>query len=128
MGGVNACSVASEDLIRRIERLGRAFRAKGMESQARRLRVFWLAARHGLLSGKNELNVQWSEAHLDDWLRTLRLPPFEHEIEVQPRGAGCPSCPRPMGAVPSSRTVLVWPEGARFRCDECGREWLELGV
>lgn len=113
-------------LLQRIEALGRAFRAKGMTSQARRLRIFWLAARHGLLSGKNELDVHWSEAHLTDWLRTLRLPPHENELELRAKGSGCPACPRPFGAVPSTRTVLVWPEGARLRCDGCGREWLEL--
>jgi len=109
-----------------VTRLGEAFRERGMDEQVRRLRLFWLAAKHGLLKGRNELDVRWSEAHVIDWMKTLRLPPFEQTLPLRAQGQGCPTCPPEPGQVPSGRVELVFPEGTRLRCESCGAQWLEL--
>lgn len=113
-------------LLSLIRRLGEEFARRGMPEHTRGLRLFWLAARHGLLKGKNELDVRWSEAHLLDWLEALRLPPYDAVLPVRAKGAGCPKCGAEPGLVPSGRTVLVFPGGVKMRCQGCAQAWLEL--
>jgi hypothetical protein len=105
--------------------LGEEFSRREMHDHVQRLRVYWLAARHGLLKGRNELDVKWSEAHLVDWLQVLQLAPYQGVLPVRAPGQGCPRCGLEQGLIPSGRTVLVFPGGAKFRCGECGCEWLE---
>ncbi len=97
-----------------------------MTEHTRRLKLYWLAARHGLLKGRNELDVKWSEAHVVDWLEALQLPPYDGSLAVRAKGAGCPTCGQGPGTTPSGRTVLVFPGGAKMRCQVCGQSWLEL--
>lgn len=114
-----------ELLLEHIARLGEAFRSRGMEEHLRRLRVYWLAVRHGLTKGRRELDVKWSEAHLVSWMQALQVPPYEHALEVRRAGGGCPSCGAGQGTVPSVQTELVFPGGSRMACRGCGRLWLE---
>lgn len=118
-------SASNARLLELVTRLGAAFRARGMEEHARRLRLYWLAARHGLLKGRNELDVTWSEAHVVDWLKALGVPPFEGALPVRAPGSGCPACPVEPGVVPSARVDLVFPGGARLKCTTCGGQWVE---
>lgn len=123
------CSVIVVDrmtLLSLIRRLGEEFARRDMPEHTRRLRLFWLAARHGLLKGQNELDVRWSEAHLLDWLEALRLPPYDVALPARAKGAGCPKCRAEPGLVPSGRTVLVFPGGVKMRCQVCAQAWLEL--
>jgi hypothetical protein len=113
-------------LLELARRLGEEFSRREMHEHVQRLRVYWLAARHGLLRGRNELDVKWSEAHLVAWLEALQLPPYQAVLPVQAPGAGCPRCGAEPGLIPSGRTVLVFPGGARFRCGGCGAEWLAM--
>jgi hypothetical protein len=122
------CSVSGvnpQALLELVQRLGEEFSRREMHDHVRRLRVFWLAARYGLLERRNELDVKWNEQHLVDWLAALRLPPYEGALPVRDKGAGCPRCGLEPGVIPSGRTVLVFPGGAKFRCQGCGAEWLE---
>jgi len=109
-----------------VARLGEEFRRRGMREHVRRLRLYFLAVRHGLLKGPNELDVRWSESHVVEWMKAFRLPPFEAALEVRPPGGGCPRCGLAQGTVPSGRTELVFPGGAKLRCQSCGGAWLEL--
>jgi hypothetical protein len=118
--------VNRETLLSLIHRLGEEFARRDMPEHTRRLRLFWLAARHGLLKGQNELDVKWSEAHLLDWLEALRLPPYDGALPVRAKGAGCPRCGCEPGVLPSGRTVLVFPGGVKMRCQACAQAWLEL--
>ena len=114
------------ELLALICRLGAEFRRRGMSEHLRRLRVYYLAVRHRLTRGRNELDVRWSEAHVLDWLRALQVPPYDRAWPVRPRGSGCPTCGVAQGETPSGRTELVFPGGTKLRCRECGASWLEL--
>ncbi len=109
-----------------VARLGEEFRRRGMTDHLRKLRLYWLAARHELLTRRNELDVRWNEAHVVAWLEAFRLPPYEGALPVRRKGAGCPRCGVAQGAVPTGRTELVFPGGARLKCQACGGCWLEL--
>jgi len=113
-------------LLELVTTLGAAFRERGMEEHLRRLRLYWLATRYGLLKGRNELDVKWSEAHVIDWMKTLRLAPFEGAYTERKPGSGCPACPSEPGMIPSARVDLVFPGGARLKCNGCGAQWVEL--
>lgn len=92
-----------------------------MDQHVRDLRIYYLALRHRLTSNKLQLN--WSEAFVIEWMKTLRVPPFERSYPLRARGAPCPSCPDT--AASSVCTDRVFPGGARMRCQNCGCEWLE---
>lgn len=113
-------------LLEHILALGDAFKRRGMDEHVRRLRLYFLAVRHGLTKGRRELDVKWSEAHLVAWMQTLQVPPYERALELRKPGGGCPSCGAGQGTVPSVQTELVFPGGARMACRGCGRLWLEL--
>jgi hypothetical protein len=121
-----SCDMDRRELLSRVTRLGRAFRALGLEDQAHRLRLYWLAVRHGVVRGRNEVDVKWNEKLVEQWLEALRLPPFEDALPVRAAGAGCGRCGVAQGTVPSGRTELVFPGGARLKCQTCGQVWLEL--
>ena len=109
-----------------VARLGEEFRRRGMTEHVRLLKLYFLDVRHRLLRGPNELDVRWSESHVVDWMKALRLPPFESALPVRWPGAGCSRCGIAQSTVPSGRTELVFPGGARLRCQSCGDRWLEL--
>jgi len=113
--------VRREELLRHVTQLGRAFRARGMNQHLRDLRVYYLALRRRLTSDKLQLN--WSEAFVIDWMKTLRVPPYENTYPLRAHGAPCPKCPTAEGA--SIVTDRLFPGGARMRCQSCGSEWLE---
>lgn len=113
------------DLIPLVEKLGRAFAGRGMEEHARRLRVYYLALKHGLADGRGELDVRWGEQLVIDWMKTLQLPPYERALPSLPRGSRCPSCQD--GRVGDLKTEMNFPGGARMRCAVCGTSWIERG-
>src|SRR5512146_243652 len=78
-----------EELLPLVVELGRALRERGMQAHLAKLRVYYFAVQRGLTSGAHELDVRWSERFVLDWLKTLRVPPFEDAIPVRPRASGC---------------------------------------
>jgi hypothetical protein len=92
-----------------------------MEQHLRDLRVYYLAIRHRLTS--NKLQVNWSEAFVIEWMKILRVHPFEDSYPLLARGAPCPRCPTADAAAVC--TDRLCPGGARMRCQTCGCEWLE---
>jgi len=117
-----------EPLLHLVTRLGHAFTARGMGAHARMLRVYFLALRHGLADSRNAVRVSLTEEAVLEWLRTLRVPPFDAAEEggyrVQPRGEGCGTCAA-RGETPTVITDAVFPGGARMRCRSCASVWLE---
>ena len=116
-----------ESLLQLVTRLGHAFTARGMGAHARMLRVYFLALRHGLADSRNAVRVSLTEEAVLEWLRTLRVPPFDSPEEggyrVQRRGEGCGTCAG-RGETPTVITDAVFPGGARMRCRSCGSLWL----
>ncbi len=109
-----------------VQVLGRAFVRRGMREHAEKLRVYYLALRKGLTEGPQEkLEVKWSAPFVRDWMRTLRLPPYQNDFPLRSRGAGCFRCPRSVNTAASVHLELSLPTGARMRCQSCGAVWLE---
>jgi hypothetical protein len=59
-----------------------------------------------------------------DWLKTLRLPPYEAALPVLAKGTRCPHCGPASGRSPAERTTTVFPGGWRVKCGTCDFEWL----
>lgn len=95
-----------------------------MKAQARKLRVYYLAAKHGLLDQRGAVEVHWSTELSVQWMQALRVPPYHADVPERQAGSTCLPCST-TGATPSKRTVHVWDGGARFVCATCGDEWLE---
>jgi hypothetical protein len=106
-------------------RLGREFRRRGMHRHRRGLTVYWWAVTKGLAQGPtHELDVHWNDEHVALWASVLGLPGAT-PMPRRPVGSPCPRCAAQPGQASSRRTVLVFEEGAAFRCDDCGDHWLE---
>lgn len=118
--------MATEDLLQRVERLGREFVRRGMDAHARKLRIYYLAVRHRLASPlTGEVDVRWSEERVLEWLKLLRLPPYESAYPVRPRGAGCPRCEKSTNDRTALHTEQTFPGGSKMSCHACGAMWLE---
>ena len=114
-----------EELLQWVKELGNEFVRRGMHGHAQKLRVYFLALEKHLLPRNLDLEVHWTKNMVLDWMKTLRLAPFENALSVRLAGKGCGRCQRGTGAQPSARTECVFPGGARMRCDDCGAVWLE---
>jgi hypothetical protein len=97
---------------------------RGMEQHASNLRIYYLAIQRRLAPG-NKVDLRWSESFVVEWMKTLRIPPYQSAYECRPRGSACARCVVPRGASPSACTECVFPGGARMRCQTCGSVWLE---
>lgn len=114
-----------DDLLVLVTALGKEFRRRKMRDHLTRLRVYYFALRHGLTTSQgNGLDVHWSERFVIDWMKTLRVPPFDAALPVRPRGAKCEGCEK-TGAQPWVYTDGLFPGGVRMRCQTCGDVWLE---
>ena len=108
-----------------VVRLGREFVRRGMHEHARALRLYYVALRAGLAQRGAKVDVRWDRALTEEWMKTLRLHPFDGHYEVRLPGVPCLRCRAPKGNDRSSaRTEVVFPGGARMRCDCCGARWL----
>lgn len=105
--------------------LGKAFSRRGMTQHVRLLRIYYWALEKGLTSPAHELNVRWSEGFVIEWLKTLRVPPYDAVYSVHPRGAPCPSCGQSGGAQGAVNVDVVFPGGARVRCQSCETAWIQ---
>jgi hypothetical protein len=112
--------MAQDALLDLVVRLGREFSRRGMREECRRLRLYYLALEHGLVAGKNRIEVSWDEDLVIEWLRILRVPPHHRHYPVRP-GTLCAHCEHRPGTVV---TKLVFPGGARMECLQCGARWI----
>jgi hypothetical protein len=107
--------------------LGRAFLRQGMRSHVQALRLYFLALRHGLTRGeRHAVKVDWSEDAVLEWLRVLRVPPYQDAYPVRPRGSGCERCSPGGGHPVEISTLLTFEGGAKMGCRGCNGAWLEL--
>lgn len=107
--------------------LGRAFGRKEMKGHVRALRIYFLAVRHGLTTGgRHQVKVDFDEQVIAEWLKVLRVPPFENAYPVRPRGSACSHCPKGDGHPVETATLLIFVGGAKMGCRACGEAWLEL--
>ncbi len=91
------------------KRLADVFKKRGMREHVRAL-------------GRRD----WSEGFVREWMRYLRVPPYDGDYPVLHRGAPCPRC----GSVSADRTAtgtLIcanFPGGWAERCLGCQTIWL----
>ncbi|MGA9522978.1 MAG: hypothetical protein WBV82_16035 [Myxococcaceae bacterium] len=115
------------DLILLAVVLGRVFMRLGMKGHAHTLRLYFLALRHGLTQGQRHVvKVDWSEDAVLEWLKVLRVPPYQDAYPVRRRGSGCDRCAPGSGHPVEISTLLTFAGGAKMGCRTCGRAWLEL--
>lgn len=122
---VRAFSMDRPALIRLLSSLGAEFRRREMASHLRHLRLYYLGLRHRLDVGRERrVEVHWTEEMVVEWMRLLRLPPYQAAYPVRERGGmGCRRCENAPGTVV---TVAVFPGGAKLRCRGCEAVWLEV--
>jgi hypothetical protein len=113
-----------EMLLRYTSAVGREFAQRGMP-QVRPLRLFYLAVRDDLIPGHHRLEIAWSEALTLEWMRTLRVEPFEQAYPVRPFGSSC-GCGAVRGTPAGALVHCVFPGGARMGCQSCEAVWLEV--
>lgn len=99
--------------------LGKEFRRLGMHSHAEQLAAYYRAGQG------HRPPYAWSDAHVEGWMKRLRIPPFEKALQVLPRGADCPRC-GPQSIFGGRRTEVTFPGGCEFVCSGCATRWLEL--
>lgn len=111
------------DLLGLVAALGKAFTRRGMTQHVRLLRIYYWALEKGLTSQTHELNVRWSESFVIEWLKTLRVAPYDRAYPVLPRGTPCQKCSKSGQA--GLVVDVVFPGGARVRCQGCESVWIE---
>lgn len=114
-----------DELLRYVERLGVEFLRREMDAHVKKLRVYYLALKRGLTQGRHELDVHWSEALVIEWLKLLKLAPFDQAYEVRPKRAPCRACAQKRDHQSSVHTDMVFPGGSKMRCFACGAVWIE---
>ena len=105
-----------------VVRLGREFSRRGMREECRRLRLYYLAIDHGLGTGRHRVELSWDEDLVLEWLRLLRVAPYERDYPIR-RTTSCARCVNRPGTVV---TVHVFPGGAKLQCLQCGAGWLRV--
>jgi len=115
-------------LARLVAVLGREFVRRRMHAHAGKLRVYYLALRRGLATtGRSEVDIHWSEELVVEWLKLLRIPPYESAYRVRTPQAPCSRCKaRPDNQGGSFVTERTFPGGWKVRCINCGEVWLVL--
>ena len=100
--------------------LGCEFSRRGMPDHCDRLRLYYLALRHGLETSRHRVEIHWDEDLVIEWMRLLRLPPHQDHYAVRDT-TGCASCVSRPGTVV---TKGIFPGGAKLECLQCGSQWL----
>lgn len=114
-----------DELMPLVVRLGGEFQRRGMKDHSQKLRVYFLALKHGLDSGAREVRVHWTENLVLEWLRLLRIPPYDRSYAIRPRASRCDKCPPDRSSQPAVNTEAVFPGGSKMRCQVCGAVWVE---
>ena len=116
-----------EQLLQWVTALGREFRRRGMKGHVQALRVYFLALRRGLTTGgRRAVKVDFAEDGIVEWMKVLRVPPYQHAYDVRPPGSSCRKCPKRDGHPVDTATLLTFAGGAKMGCRVCGDAWLEL--
>lgn len=76
---------SKEELLAQVTTLGGEFRRLGMAAHVKRLRLYYLAVKHGLTTRGNDVELQWSEELVLEWMKHLRIPPFDAPESKAPR-------------------------------------------
>ncbi len=119
--------VDRDALLEMVQRLGDEFRRRGMRTHVTPLRIYWLALRHGLVQDEHHgLHLTLSEETVVEWLKVLRLPPYQTAYRVRPTGSTCPLCLPPQGRAGEVSTERTFPEGRKMVCLGCRSAWLEM--
>jgi hypothetical protein len=115
-------------LLKMVGALGRAFVRRGMHAHAAKLRAYYVLLRRGLATpGKNEVDIRWSEALVIEWMKILRMPPYENAYPVRPAQSSCSRCREtPTNEAGGFQTESTFPGGWKVRCSTCGEAWLVL--
>jgi hypothetical protein len=114
-------------LLALVATLGHAFLRRGMGGHVRALRLYFLALRHGLTRGERHVvKLEWSQDAVLEWLRVLRVPPYQDDYPVRPRGSRCRGCAPEPGHPVQTSTLLTFEGGAKMGCRGCAECWLEL--
>jgi hypothetical protein len=116
--------LARGDLVAHVIALGRAMRKRGMDEHVRVLKAYYLALKHGLTTGRHNLEIRWDEEHVIEWMKILRLAPHEKDYELRPRGSRCDRC-RSGGKASDVHTESTFPGGSKMKCYACQAVWLE---
>lgn len=113
--------MADLDFKAALEQLGREFTRRGMHRHAAKLRVFYA---HFLRRQRELQPREWSETIVIEWLRLLRIPPFDTVYAVVPSGTmSCPYCP-PDGEIWDRFVKRVFEGGWLAECRRCARAWV----
>ncbi len=69
---------------------------------------------------------EWSEDHVLEWQRLLKIPPHENDYPILPRGSPCPRCGSRSADRTATGTVVCvsFPGGWAERCLGCRARWL----
>jgi hypothetical protein len=100
--------------------LGCEFARRGMPDHCQRLRLYYLALRHGLDASRHRVELHWDEEMVVEWMRVLRLAPFADHYSLR-ESTACGRCESRPGTVV---TRGVFPGGAKLECLQCGAQWL----
>jgi len=120
---LSMCSVVSMErakLLELVVALGCEFSRRGMPDHCDRLRLYYLALRHGLDSTRHRVEIHWDETLVVEWMRLLRLPPYQDHYPLRDT-TSCATCESRPGTVV---TKGVFPGGAKLECLQCGAQWL----
>jgi hypothetical protein len=118
-----ASVILRHELLRYVRDLGRELARRGLP-EVKALRLYYLAIKDDLIPYHHRLEIKWSEPLTLEWMRTLRVEPFENEYEVRPFGSSC-RCGGVRGTPKGALCECVFPGGSRFRCQTCDGVWLE---
>jgi hypothetical protein len=120
--------VERSELAKLVEVLGHEFVRRGMHAHATKLRIYYFALRRGLAThARNEVDIRWSEDLVVEWLKLLRIPPYESAYRVRTAQSPCSRCKaRPNNQGGSFVTESTFPGGWKVRCSSCGEVWLVL--
>jgi hypothetical protein len=113
-------------LLEYVRLLGAEFARRGMRQHVSKLRVYYVALKKGLTTPGHDLEVKWTEPFVIEWLKTLRVPPFEKAYPVRPRGSPCSRCQKSREQQSAVFTDSNFPGGTKMRCRGCGTAWLEM--
>lgn len=116
----------ADELLDQVRALGAEFVRRGMDREALSLRLYFLALRKKLVRGPEaELTAAtWSRSQTLEWLRLLRVPPWDSAYHLGTRGAPCRRCKPGKGGPPAAVEEHRWPGGALMRCSGCSTRWV----
>jgi hypothetical protein len=109
------------ELTEYVRRLGLEFARRGMP-EVEILVQYFQALETDSLDQLPAMHVFWNEETTMEWMKTLQVPPFEESYPVRSFASRCAAC---NGVPHRSFSEVVFPGGARVRCERCNDVWIE---